>query len=500
MPEISQPRGYTPEEAALLLRLRIFIFMRWAAIAGVAIAAAVAAEAFHIRFPLQPVYLTCGFLALYNIALGYQAHSLKKGQSNRVIFKTRLYSNIHIVLDLVALVVLVHFTGGIENPFIVYFVFHAIAASIVLNYRVTYMLATLALLMAVALVALEYIGWIPHYNLQGYADPTLYRKASYVLPVLVALATLLYGATYLTTSISGELRKRQRQVVSLANELLERKMAELEQASAEAARFKALQDRLSAAYHELSESHRKLRDNQEHLIQAEKLTSLGQLSASIAHEINNPLSGVLTYTQLLAKKLNNGNCSKEEAAEYLAKIESAVARSSRLVRNLLDFARQSTPALREVDVNEVVNRSLDLVAHSAELQHVKIEKSLATGLPRITADFDQLQQVCTNLMMNAVQAMPRGGNLTIGTASHGSNVSIQVRDTGVGIPQENLGKLFTPFFTTKKEIKGVGLGLAVSYGIIQRHRGRIEVTSLPNEGSTFTVSLPIESKDIERSG
>ena len=234
-----------------------------------------------------------------------------------------------------------------------------------------------------------------------------------------------------------------------------------------------------------------LRSTQEGLIQAEKLTSLGQMAAAIAHEVNNPLAGVLVYTQLLAKKINSGQFTKESALEYLSKMETELTRSSRLIRNLLDFARQSPPRLWEVDINEVINRSFELAAHSAQLQHVQVIKELDPTLPRISADFDQLQQVCTNLIMNAIQAMPNGGQLTLSTSTENSQVKIEVQDTGVGISPENMRKLFTPFFTTKREVKGVGLGLAVSYGIIQRHHGRIEVQSKEGEGTTFTIYLPL---------
>ena len=255
---------------------------------------------------------------------------------------------------------------------------------------------------------------------------------------------------------------------------------------------------LSAAYQQLSEYGRRLRESQEQLIHAEKLTSLGQLAASIAHEVNNPLSGVLLYTQLLAKKIAGDNLPKEKALEYLSKMDSELTRSTRLIRNLLDFARQSLPTLREVGVNDVVNRALDLAAHSAELQHIKVVKEFDPRLPQLTADPDQLQQVCTNLILNAIQAMPEGGRLTLHTSADNDGwLKIEVKDTGCGISPENMRKLFTPFFTTKREVKGVGLGLAVAYGIIQRHQGRIEVQSKEGEGTTFTIHLPMhhEEKD-----
>ncbi len=260
---------------------------------------------------------------------------------------------------------------------------------------------------------------------------------------------------------------------------------------------KEMQDKLTAAYQELTEAHRSLKESQEQLIQIEKLTSLGQLAASVAHEVNNPLTGVLVYTQLLAKKIGGGGIPKETALDYLSKMESELTRSTKLIRNLLDFARQSPPAFREVNLNDVVIRAYDLAAHAAQMQHIEVVKELDLSLPALIADFDQLQQVCTNLILNAIQAMVGGGKLSIRTAPVNGEVVLQVRDTGCGILPENMGKLFTPFFTTKREVKGVGLGLAVSYGIVQRHKGKIEVQSKVGEGTTFTVRLPRGPADGE---
>jgi two-component system NtrC family sensor kinase len=260
-----------------------------------------------------------------------------------------------------------------------------------------------------------------------------------------------------------------------------------------------MQNQLKTAYSKLSESHERLKESQEQLIQAEKLTSLGQLAASIAHEVNNPLSGILTYNQLLAKKIKNDTVEKEVALSYLAKMEAELIRSTKLIRNLLDFARQSPPAFRQVNLNDIVNRAYDLTAHSAQLQHVEETKELDPSLPNFMADFDQLQQVCTNLILNAIQAMPKGGKLDISTGITDGQIRLAVRDTGVGISPENMHKLFTPFFTTKREVKGVGLGLAVSYGIIQRHHGRIDVQSKEGEGTTFNIFLPLDGdKHIEK--
>ena len=251
---------------------------------------------------------------------------------------------------------------------------------------------------------------------------------------------------------------------------------------------------LAVAYKELAKSQRQLEETQEELIQAEKLSALGQLAASIAHEINNPISGVLVYAQLLAKKIKSDKFSKEAALEYLSKMEAELTRSSRLVRSLLDFARQSPPTLKETDINDVLKRALDLAARSAQLQYVEVMKELDSSLPKVMADSSQIQQVFTNLIANAIEAMPDGGKLTLRSSISDSQVRIEVQDTGCGICSENMRKLFTPFFTTKSEVKGVGLGLAVAHGIIQRHRGKIEVQSKEGEGAIFTIYLPVVAK------
>jgi len=254
---------------------------------------------------------------------------------------------------------------------------------------------------------------------------------------------------------------------------------------------------LAEAYRELGEVHRSLKESQDQLIQAEKLSSLGQMAASIAHEINNPLSGVIVYTKLLSKKIAGDNISKQTTLNYLSKMESELTRSTGLVRNLLDFARQSPPNMREIKLNEVIERALDLVSHSAALQNIQIIKELSASLPRIMADFDQLTQVFTNLILNAIQAMPQGGKLVLRSSNDGNQIKIEVQDTGCGISQENMSKLFTPFFTTKIEVKGVGLGLSICYGLIQRHQGKIEVQSQVGKGTTFTVYLPLQHEKSE---
>ncbi len=251
----------------------------------------------------------------------------------------------------------------------------------------------------------------------------------------------------------------------------------------------------------------KRKETEVELIRSEKLASLGQLAASVAHEVNNPLAGIMVYTTLLLKKYQAKRLQTEDTENQLLKMKKELERTSGIIRNLLDFSRQSDADMRPIEINKVVQAALLLVRHQISLENITLELKLGKDLPLVHAGFDQIQQVLINIILNATQAMPEGGKLTIATsAARGvrineaikNTVRIDVADTGVGIPKENLSKLFTPFFTTKEKGRGVGLGLPVVHGIIERHKGKIEVASELNKGTTFTIYL--EAMDGEKGG
>lgn len=255
---------------------------------------------------------------------------------------------------------------------------------------------------------------------------------------------------------------------------------------------RAAQAQLADLHDELAESLGRLQEREEQLIQAEKLTSLGQMAASIAHEINNPLAGVLVYTKLIAKKLAQGTMDTDVALDYLSKMAREVDRSSRIIRNLLDFARPSELSLSDVEINQVIEDAVALVGHRATLGQIEVVQDLQRDLPKVYADHDQLLQVLVNLTLNAIQATPIEGRVTLRTRVTADNsLQVIVEDTGHGISDENRRKLFTPFFTTKEKGEGVGLGLAVAKGIVEKHAGVIDVESVNGKGTTFIVSLPV---------
>jgi two-component system, NtrC family, sensor kinase len=225
---------------------------------------------------------------------------------------------------------------------------------------------------------------------------------------------------------------------------------------------------------------------EQQLLQTEKLTSLGLLAAGVAHEVNTPLAVISNYIQMLARQLP-GDDSRQKIIE---KIVKQTFRASEIVNNLLNFSRTGAGEFSAVSMNEVIEETLTLVAHPFRAAHVSVIKSFDENLPAIKGSGNRLQQVFLNLFLNARDAMPSGGMLEVRTASQNGSVEIEVTDTGTGIPGENLHRIFDPFFTTKATGRGTGLGLSVSYGIVQEHNGRIEVRSTPGKGTSFRLEFP----------
>jgi two-component system NtrC family sensor kinase len=230
---------------------------------------------------------------------------------------------------------------------------------------------------------------------------------------------------------------------------------------------------------------------QARLIQGEKLASLGKLSASIAHEINNPLAGILTFSKLLVRDLEQPTIDAQTRGDALTRlrlIERETGRCSAIVRNLLDFARQRPLDLQDVDVHDALDESLHLIRHQVELQGLKLDADL-DGHPVVRADFGQLRQAFVNILLNAVEASSRGDTVRVRSHSPSSGeVVVSVTDTGVGIDDENLQHILDPFFTTKE--RGTGLGLSVVYGIVEGLGGRFEVESRKGQGTTVRIRLP----------
>lgn len=238
-----------------------------------------------------------------------------------------------------------------------------------------------------------------------------------------------------------------------------------------------------------------LRRAQDHLLRVERMATLGRLAAIIAHEINNPLAGIRTYARLLQKRGGRpGHAMDEEDLRYLGLMESEAARCGDIVMGLLQFSRKEPIHLEKHGISRLAEEALRLVKHRLDLQNLEVKKDLPPDLPELSCNGQQVVQALIAVLINACEAMPGEGTLEISTGGEedGDGVWVRVRDTGVGMDAKTLENIFEPFFSTKEETSGVGLGLAVVYGIVQRHGGRIEVQSEPRQGSAFTLHFPLE--------
>jgi PAS domain S-box-containing protein len=237
-------------------------------------------------------------------------------------------------------------------------------------------------------------------------------------------------------------------------------------------------------------------DLEAQLSQADKLSSIGLLAAGVAHEVNTPLAVISSYTQMLGKQLQGD----PQKSGLLEKITRQTFRASEIVNNLLNFSRTSGSEIGDVDVNKVIADTLALLEHQFKVAKVEVQNTLAPALPAIQGNPGRLQQVFLNLFLNAKDAMPGGGTLRVAT-QNGESVSVCVSDTGTGIAPEHIQRIYDPFFTTKTspregQSRGTGLGLSVTYGIIQEHAGKIRVESHPGTGTTFTLDFPLSRKVV----
>jgi two-component system NtrC family sensor kinase len=264
--------------------------------------------------------------------------------------------------------------------------------------------------------------------------------------------------------------------------------------------LRAANERMASWAHTLEdrveEKTRELRKAHDEMLHVETMATVGKMAAVVAHEINNPLSGILTYSRLLKKWVENDDVSNEkrdEAVQCLNLIASESRRCGELVKNLLNFSRQAPMNVQSTDLNRVVQQCTMLLRHNLEIGSIQLHETLAEGLPQVQCDPSQIEQVLLAVIVNAADAMPHGGNLWLETllCSDGRRMAITIRDDGSGIAPEVLPKIFEPFVTTKEHGHGTGLGLAVSRSIIERHSGTITVQSVLGKGTTVTITLPV---------
>ena len=350
------------------------------------------------------------------------------------------------------------------------------------------------------------------------------RGATYFTSTLMVIAVTVFAGIFIWTMVNIPVRRLTRGTREVMKGNLGYRIAvhSQDEIGDLAASFNRMTEELGKARDELTRWGQTLEEKVEqktedlrralsNMVQMEKMASLGKLSASVAHELNNPLAGVLAYAKLLRKKISKQDFSHENLKEIdaeLGMIADETARCGNIVANLLLFSRQKVGEFRPQNLAPIIEQSIKLIAHHLSMNNVKCEVKLPDTPIEINCDPQQIEQALIALEINAIEAMPEGGSLKIELrkAESLSAVQIKVEDTGIGIDRDDLEHIFEPFFTTKKDGKGTGLGLAVVHGIVESHNGRIDVVSKMNEGTTFIITLPIStnisevgrSADLER--
>lgn len=424
-------------------RIDWFINMRWLAILGVGTAILLSQNILKMLPSDVTLYLWmgAGFLLLSNLL--FWALKGKVYDSRRFIL-SQMFS------DLFILTYLLHFSGGLENPLFIIYLFHIIIAGILLSRRDTYTVSFVTALLFLLLAFAEYLRFIPHYTIEIFPHPHYGEEVihashnlSFVSGISLAFILLVVGTTYFVTTIMEQVRYTSRK-----------------------------------------------------LAESEKLMALGQITGYIAHEVNNPIMIISSKAKLaLSNKEIQIPQSVREKLKIIAEYSERVANVVRALLNFLSPHQKLEP--ESIDINKVILESLDLVEPRLRQSQIEVEKNLNYNLPLLKGRFYEMVQVFVNLFQNAVDAISGGGKLSVQTFFNDSRkeIIILVSDSGIGISKEALPRIFEPLYTSKREGKGVGLGLSIVRNIIQSHHGTIEVKSTLGRGTSFRISLPVEGEE-----
>ena len=312
---------------------------------------------------------------------------------------------------------------------------------------------------------------------------SFYRKDGTIIWTDVRIDSLKLGGKVIVQSTIRDIteRKRMEQELQKKNEQLDAQNEEL----------RAIEEELRASNEELRATNEELRDAQEKLVRSERLAAIGQLAGGVGHELRNPLSAIKNAVYYVRVKVAKSELAQQEprVMEFLDIIDEEINSSGKIINDLLGFSRVGKPTVSPARIEKVIE---DVLSHTTIPENIELTKKLDTDLPEVKIDTDQARQVLVNMILNAVQAMPTGGKLTINAREKDKFLEVEIADTGCGIPQEVMDKIFDPLFTTRA--KGTGLGLAVCKAIIDRHQGHIEVESEVGKKTTFTIKLPLEAE------
>jgi signal transduction histidine kinase len=435
-----------PQNVRLVRRAYWLIRLRWIAIAGVVMAVFLTETLINVPLAAIPLYTLAAMLAVYNTTI---LLLLNKFTSNNLEFPkpgVKRIINIQMSADLFFLTLLLHFSGGIENPFVIYFVFHMILSSILLSPVESYLQATLGTALLLLMTVLEYNGLIEHYHLQGFIPPELHTEGFYLFCKVGILSSAFYLVVFMTSSIAVRSRN-QEEGYRLANIELETK------------------DRVKDEY-----------------------------VARVTHDIKGHLAAIQSCVDVVSQGITGPLNDKQQ--EFVDRAGNRTRKLSNFVRSLLKLTKirlSNQIDVHPFNASETLDKAIAAVEIRANEKSIMVSKACKEPLGDMIGSALSIEELITNLMLNAIKYTPNGGRVVIKAENSGKFLKIAVSDTGIGIPAEDIGHVFEEFFRAsnaqKTEKDGTGLGLAIAKQIVERHGGKITAKSAPNEGSTFTFTL-----------
>jgi len=431
----------------LLERINWLIRLRWIAVTGVILTVFVVQRIVKLSLPFFPLYFIPALIGLYNILFFLYIRHIGKKQPQDIETRINVIANLQIGMDLFSLTALIHFSGGVENPFIFYFIFHMIIASILLSRRASFLQATFTACLFVSMAGLEYFNILDHYCLKGFVADDLYANKIYILGTAFVFITTLYLAAYMAGSISVKLRLREKSLRE-ANLLLEEK------------------DRIKSEY-----------------------------VLRVTHDIKEHISAIQSCIEPVAEgMLGELNPGQKDL------IRRAGERTNKLIffiKALLDITRiklSRDMEMKDFSIVETARSAIILVDPRAKAKGISISRRIDTGADIIKGAQVYIEETIANLLANSVKYTPKGGKVEIVIEDKDSSVLIRISDNGIGIPKNELPNIFNEFYraSNAKELErdGTGLGLSMAKQVIERHHGRIWVDSEEGKGSVFSIMLP----------
>jgi len=450
------PKKLAIEETELIARINWLIRLRWIAVLGVLLTVWFTNNVIHLNLPILPLILIDVFIACYNLCFFlYDKYIMFKKTSITSVKIAVRVAGFQIFLDLFSLTLLLHFSGGVENPFIFYFIFHMIIASILLSARASYFQATIATILFIILVSFEFYDIIPHFCLTKYIGTDLHKNRFYILGISGVFITTIYLSVYMATAISKKLREKE-ELLDMANDELKE------------------QDRLKSEY-----------------------------VLRVAHDLKADMAAV----QSCLKVVIEGMVGKvnEKQMDMIQRAERRTVSLIHFVKDLLNLSRikarrdvQTTP----LSLQEIISQAIETMRIRPDSKNITLQMNIPSSLPMVNADKTNLEHLFINLITNAVKYTPQNGRVQIEAEEKGNQILVKISDTGIGIPGSDIPKIFDEFYRAENaqamEKDGTGLGLAIVKYIVQMHGGKIWVESEEGKGSCFSFTLPKASAGMNK--